>query len=517
MLRKNVCSRLLISIVVLVLFSSNLTPNKKSEKDIHKWFQTYSESVALIEDKAFRKVDFSRFIQDSLKSAVSQIDAHSAYFDKKSYKSIMESTKGEFSGIGISIISKSPDDDVLPIVDVIGKGPAEKAGLIPEDKIIEVEGERIKGLSTDEVINKLKGKIGTEVKVKVLRKKKSLKFKIKRDIIKDQTSLCFHFKKQGVYYLSLRTFNEVSSDQVSKILDIANEGKCKGLVLDLRRNPGGTLTSAIEVADLFLEKESTVVMTKDNKGKVLETYKTKNNPTLKNNVPIFILVDNFSASASEILAGALRCHSINEKTNNKLMVFLIGTPTFGKGSVQELIPLKNGAALKLTVSLYYLPDDTCIQPEGITPDFIINPKIIPEKEMKWINEFYGKETALKNHITKNEVEGKGEDEGKNGKKGKSKNKSFWSRIFGSGQSETKKKVSAPDDEDDEESKKNWEKQQIDNLVKDPQVQTSVNMICLLDVAKKNSPKLVKTRKKALEFLNKNFASDDLKDVEKISG
>ena len=318
-----------LMIIVFLFLKSTLageSTTKKtlnSDEDIYKWFQTYSEVVGLINKKSFQQVDFSKFIQDSLKSAISQIDAHSSFFTQESYKSAIESTSGEFSGIGVSITSKAIDDETLPIIDVIQGGPSEKAGLKAGDKIIEVDEEKLKGLSSDEVITKLKGKVGSKVKVKVIRKKKLVDFFIIRDIIKDQTSICYRFKDQNIFYLSLKIFNEIAAKQMENLLKKANEGICRGIILDLRRNPGGTLESSIEMAGLFLEKNSVVVKTKNKKGKIVEIYKTTQKPILTSNIPIFILIDNFTASASEILAGALHYYSEQKNIHKDLMVFLI--------------------------------------------------------------------------------------------------------------------------------------------------------------------------------------------------
>ncbi len=469
--------------------SANTEKTDKSknntEKVIYPWLGTVAEIVSLIGKKAFKEPDFSDFFQEALKAAVPYIDAHSAFFSKEAYKSTIESTSGEFSGIGVSIISKTPQDDALVIVEVIQGGPAHKAGLKAGDKIVEVNGEKLRGLSTDEVIIKLKGKIKTEVKLKIIRNKKPLEFKIKRDIIKDQTSLCYYLKNQNIYYLKLTLFTEMAAKQMAQLLKKANEGKCNGIVLDLRRNPGGILDSAIDIANLFLPKKSLVVITKDKTGKTLAEYHTKKDPVLKTNVPIFIIIDNFTASASEILAGCLRYYS---EKNNKLMTFLVGTSTFGKGSVQEVIPISNGCALKLTTMLYYLPNHKTIQAIGIEPDFLVKPRIVPAEELKWINELYGKETTLKHHITLQEAEGKK----KSNKKGK--------------KNQIKK---------DEEKEKSWEEKQREAIQHDIQIQTSINMINMLNLAKKCYPKEVDTRQKTVVFLRKNYITDQEIELEKI--
>lgn len=486
------------------------------ERDIVQWFQTYSEAIATIQKKAFRKVDFEKFIKDSLKSAISNVDSHSAFFDNDEFKSTVETTTGEFSGIGVSIIGKTIDDDALMIIDVVQGGPAHKAGLKRGDKIISVNKEKLKGLSTDEVINKLKGKADTAVNLKIIRAKKPLSFTVKRDMIKDQTSVCYCFKDQRVYYLSLKHFAEIAAKQMTELLDKANKGKCRGIILDLRSNPGGTLDSAIDMAGLFLPKGSMVCSTKDRNGKTVAEYFTRNDPVLKSDVPIFILINNFTASASEILAGCLRYHSqkIYEsgKVDRKFMVFLVGTSTFGKGSVQELIPIKNGCALKLTTMLYFLPGPSSIQAQGVEPDFEVKTKIVPEEDMKWIKELYGKESSLKNHITEKEVKenlGLKVDETKKSQD-KEKTEANGSEIADYNGDENGAEAGEKIENDQD-----WEKKQIKALGEDNQIQSCVNMINMLYLIKNCKKDKVFTRQRAFTLLKKNYIVDTQPVIEKV--
>lgn len=507
------------------------------EKDLFQWFQTYAEVVGLVQKKGFKTVDFAKFIQNSLKSAVANVDAHSAFFDQESYKAAQEVTSGEFSGIGVSVITKAPDDDALVIVDVIQGGPADKAGLKSGDKIVAVNQEKLRGLSGDEVVTKLKGKLGSEVMLKVIRDRKPMDFTVKRDIIQDQTSICYYFKDQGVYYLSLTLFTENAANQMAALLKKANEGTCNGIVLDLRRNPGGTLDSAIDMAGFFLPKKSLVVVTKDNSKKTVASYYTKTEPLLNSDVPIFILVNNLTASAAEILAGCLAYHSrkgvqIVDKQNSgkkkahNLMVFVVGMPSFGKGSVQELIPIKNGCALKLTTMLYFLPENTSIQATGIYPDFTVKPKVVPVEEMKWMTEFYGKESALKNHISAKEVsEAFGIKLAKEAEQNEELLKNTTSELedivdFGDDERPGREVMSRGERElgkgkKCKEVEKSWEEKRREELSLDVQVQACVNMINLFTLAHKANARLVDTRQKAFEFLKRQYLSDEPVSIDKI--
>lgn len=508
------------------------------EKDVFQWFQTYAEVVSLVQKKGFKTVDFSKFIQNSLKSAVANIDAHSAFFDQESYKAALEVTSGEFSGIGVSVLTKAPDDDALVIVEVIQNGPAEKAGLKRGDKIVAVNKDKLRGLSGDEVVTKLKGKSGSEVVLKVIRDRKPMEFTVKRDIIKDQTSLCYYFKDQGVYYLSLSTFTENAASQMAGLLKKANDGRCNGIVLDLRRNPGGTLESAIDMAGLFLPKGSLVVVTKDSKKHTVASYYTRTEPLLKSDVPIFILVNNLTASAAEILAGCLAHHSRkgvqivdkqngHKATKHNLMVFVVGMPSFGKGSVQELIPIKNGCALKLTTQLYFLPENTSLQATGISPDFMVKPKLVPADEMKWMAEFYGKESAMKNHISAKEVAQVfgaklTREEEKPEEDALSKSSSLEDIVeFGDDERPVEKgsmsrgERSLDGKERNKKPEKTWEAKRQEELALDVQVQACVNLVNLFNLARKAMPRAVETRQKTFSFLKQQYLCDEPAKIEKI--
>ncbi|MBT4594519.1 hypothetical protein HOD08_01430, partial [bacterium] len=272
----------------------------------------------------------------------------------------------------------------------------------------------------------------------------------------------------------------------------------------------GVLESAVDTASFFIPKGSKVVITKDNKGKIVQEYKTQSNPTLKRPVPIFLLINNFTASASEIVAGALR-HYSNEAGNDAkspLRVFIVGTTTFGKGSVQEIIPLSNGCALKQTSLMYFLPDHTSIQAKGIEPDFLIKPKITPTKEMKWVSELYGKETSLKHHVTAEEIEknAKGESAGYAHEIDQTTMKK---------QAEEKAKQEKEKDDKEKYDKDKAKKKRLEDIATNPQIQACVNMISMLDLAKTAQPEDVSTRKKSLEFLKAHYLTDTPTEIEEI--
>ena len=490
------------------------TPNEQ----IFRWLKTTAETISLVEDRAFRNVDFSNFMQEALKAAVSSIDAHSAFI--KNYEEITDATSGKFSGIGVSVISKPTEDDAMVIVDVLDGGPALSVGLKAGDKIVGINNEKLRGLSSDEVIHKMKGKRGTTVKLKILRDKTPLEFTVKRDIIKDQSSFCYHFPNQQVYYFGLKMFSENSTDQMRTLLIRAKKDKaCNGIILDLRSNPGGVLEAGVDMASLFVPSGSTIVSTRDANNNLVKSYATSKDPIFNSNIPIFVLINNFTASASEILAGALRYHSasLSETNPNTPMVFLVGSETFGKGSVQEVIPLSNGCAIKITTMLYFLPDDTSIQETGVKPDLTVNPKSTPNKEMKWINELYGKEKSMKHHITAAEVDKvrKGETPELSSKVDEQQEKI---RRELEARKEREEDEIAKDplkDEDDPEGKLSFTEKQERDVGSNHQIQACVNMINLLSLAKKYEPESVNTRNKALNYINQHYLTDADVTVRKI--
>jgi carboxyl-terminal processing protease len=479
---------------------------KEHEASMHRWLNTTAEVISLMEKKSFRKIDFSNFMQTMLKAGVASVDAHSAFIPN--FEEVSETTSGQFCGVGVSIITKANEDDHLLIVDVLDDSPAQKAGIIAGDKMVEVAGEKLRGLSSDEVIGKIKGQIGTKIKIKILRDKKPLEFEMKRDVIKDQSSHCYHFKDQDIYYFSLKLFTELAPQQMKKLLETANSNDCKGLILDLRSTPGGVLEAAVDIAGLFLPKGSTVVVTKDQNNNISGQYATKTDPVLKKNIPIVILTNNFTASASEILAGALRHYSDQEGSN--LSVFIVGTTSFGKGSVQEVIPISNGCALKQTTMLYFLANGTSIQAKGIEPDILIKPKIVPEVELKWIDEFAGKETSLKHHITSQEVE----------KLAKNEFPGFAHEIDKLGQKkqtelETKQEKERQKNEKHEFNKQESTKKRLEDIALNVQIQAGINLISVVDLGKKAYPEELSSRNEMLNFIKKHLLNDIPTNVTKI--
>ncbi|MCX5922658.1 MAG: S41 family peptidase [Candidatus Dependentiae bacterium] len=477
-------------------------PNKKEQKApfdfdevAFNWTRTFAEVVENTSKKHYKVSDLEECMIKAIDGFLSALDPHSNFLDPKTYKQILETTSGEFFGIGIVIDNtRQPKDKTLTIIDTIPDGPSDKAGVQPHDKIMEINGEQLEGMSTEEATAKLKGERNTQVHIKVLREGHTdmLSFDITRDVVKEQNSLAFYINEHNISYISLNMFTSTAIKQITQLLQQSKKKKYKALILDLRNNSGGSLSAAIDIAGLFLDKGSLVVTTKDKTHKETERYETSNNPIANDALPIFILMNNYTASAAEILAGVLKIHSeklSKEAGNNhqkKLMVFLVGTRTFGKGSVQEVIPVSNNCAMKITTSLYFLPNDTSVQGLGIEPDFVIDRRMPPTEQMTWFTKFYGRECALPGYI-KVDANKEAEDKDKEAEEEKKKDK----------------------------EKKTWADRARTMLETDNQLRDTISLINLLYTGKTTCPHNVTTRTKAIEFLKSNFITNDKLTLEEI--
>jgi len=467
---------LIVFCYTLTTLAATKTPDA-TQTDLFKHFWNIAEVLHKIQSKAFRRVDIGTIIQAGLKAMVSKIDAHSSFFTPKSYKATIEAASGQFPGVGISLISKSVEDDSLLIVDVIRSGPADHAGIKSGDKIVEVDGHKLRGLTSDEVVAKLRGKINSKVTIKVIRDKKPLEFTVIRKFIKDKNVLSYFFPDHNATYIAIKTFSDKTPQLIKDLLEKAYSQNSTSIVLDLRKNPGGVLEAAVKTASLFLPDKTLVATTQNNKHEITQKYYTSDTPIHQTNIPLFILIDNFTASSSEILAGTLQYYA---QQKNLVPAFVVGTKSFGKSSVQEIMPLSNGCALKLTNLLYFLPGDTSIQATGITPDFLVKPKVVPQSDLKWVEELYGKETSLANHITRKEVDGSEPEKEEDPIKSKDKK-----------------------DLSPAELEKEYQK----GLTSDHQIQFCLTLSQLYHFAQTHTPAKVKTYKDACKFLKKIVTTD----------
>ena len=321
-----------------------------------------------------------KLIENAMKGMVSGLDPHSEYMNKEGYADMQESTSGEFGGLGMEI---GAEDGFVKVVSPIEDTPAERAGVKSGDFIVKIDNESTRGMSVTDAVKKMRGKPGTKITLTLSRKDstKPIVVNLTRAIIKVK-SVRHHLLENGYGYVRVSQFQERTVPAVAEALAALikeNKAPLKGVVLDLRDDPGGLLNGAVGVSAVFLQPEQTVVSTKgrDNKqGMVLkarpEDYLLApgSDPLAKlpaeiKNIPVAVLINSGSASASEIVAGALQDHK---------RAVLVGTRSFGKGSVQSIVPLSNGGAVKLTTALYYTPNDRSIQATGIVPDVEVQDK-----------------------------------------------------------------------------------------------------------------------------------------------
>ncbi|MBW1681795.1 MAG: S41 family peptidase [Deltaproteobacteria bacterium] len=322
----------------------------------YKNIELLMEVLRRIEEDYVEPKDPQKLIYGAIKGMVRSLDAHSSFMTREEHQELMMETKGRFSGVGIEITVK---DNLLTVVSPIEGTPAHKAGIKAGDKIIKIEGKSTKDMSLLEAVKMIRGKKGTKVHLTVFRKgeQKPLEFVITRDVI-PLVSVRHLLLTPEIGYVRVMHFRTNTSSDLRKALEEIEKGRqVKGLVLDLRNNPGGLLMQAAEVADLFLDA-GLIVSTRGRKSGqnlTLSAHKDLKERTY----PIIVLVNGGSASASEIVAGALQ--------DNK-RALILGTRTFGKGSVQTILPLSDGSGLRLTTARYYTPNGTSIQLSGITPD-----------------------------------------------------------------------------------------------------------------------------------------------------
>lgn len=358
-----------IFLVVVLGGDVNSSKIKEKEDDIYKNLELFVDALKIVKENYVEPVENKKLIYGALKGMLMSLDPYSAFLEPELKKELQIETKGEFEGVGMEITLK---DGIITVVSPIEDTPAWRAGIKEGDKIIEIDGQSTKGMTTLEAANKLRGKKGTKVTVSILREgvPNLIKITLERDIIKIKSVKSKIFESIG--YIRITEFQENTTEDLKKVLYEFNEKNLKGLIIDLRNNPGGLLSTAIEVSELFLPPNKLIVYTQGRKESDTAKFYSRKKPLWRK--PIVLLVNGGSASASEIFFGALKDNYDKDK-------FLsIGTKTFGKGSVQNLITLSDGSAIKLTIAKYYTPKGVCIEKEGITPD--IEVKLEVEKPIK---------------------------------------------------------------------------------------------------------------------------------------
>ena len=358
---KNYFKYILFIVTIILLNVSSKVYSQNIDK-LYEKIDLFSEVLETIQNEYVEDVDQAEAMESAINGLLQSLDPYSSYMNQETFEESQSETSGEFGGLGIEV---SMEAGVVKVIAPMDDTPASRAGIKAGDYIVKINAEQVRGKTLMEAVNLMRGPVGTSIEITVRRKglKKAKIFKITREIIEIK-SVISKLIDNKVGYLRLRAFNQNSSDQLKKeISKIEKNKKLVGYILDLRNNPGGLLTQAIEISDFFLD-DGEIVSTKGRKNKENRKFFARKGDRIKGK-PLIVLINNGSASASEIVAGALQ---------DQKRAVLLGVATFGKGSVQSIIPLKNKGALRLTISKYYLPSGKSISEVGVLPDIKIEEK-----------------------------------------------------------------------------------------------------------------------------------------------
>ena len=339
-------------LVFLFIFQKSFSDNS----EIYKKIDLFGEVLEKINDEYVDEIDESQSMDAAINGLLQSLDPYSAYMTPESFESMQTETSGEFGGLGIEV---GMEAGVVKVISPIDNTPASKAGLKAGDYIVKINDTQVQGKSLTEAVELMRGPVGSSIEITVRRRgeKKALIFNITREIIEVQ-SVKFELLENNIGYIRLTSFNENSSSQVKeKIEKLNNNKKLKGYILDLRNNPGGLLSQAIKISDFFLDNGE-IVSTKSRQPSENRKWFAKKGD-LTNGKTVLVLINYGSASAAEIVAGALKDHK---------RAIIVGENSYGKGSVQSIIPLKNRGAIRLTIAKYYLPSGKSISEVGVTPD-----------------------------------------------------------------------------------------------------------------------------------------------------
>jgi carboxyl-terminal processing protease len=395
--KKSVCMLGIAMFFSLQSLAATESLNDYPREQLKKFAEVYS----VIKNNYVEDIDDNKLFNDAITGALAGLDPHSTYLDYEGLKDFGIATGGEFGGLGLEV---GMEDGLVKVVSPIEDTPAYRAGIKPGDLITQLDGVSVKGLTIGDAIKKMRGKPDTQIKLSILRKGEAglVEITLTRAIIKNP-SVKYKLTDSGYPYVRITQFQEHTGEDLAKALATIREktdGPLKGLVLDLRNNPGGLVVSAVSVSAAFLKKDALVVYsdgkTPDSKMRLFANPRNYSGPDSRDDylkdlppemktVPMVVLVNAGSASAAEIVSGALQDHGRAK---------VLGVQSFGKGTIQTLLPLSNGSAVKLTVARYFTPSGRSIQAKGITPDVIVeDPAITPEEDAK-----LRRESSLANHL-----------------------------------------------------------------------------------------------------------------------
>jgi len=345
---------LIIATIILTnIFSAAFSQNMDK---MYEKIDLFSEVLEKVQDEYVDEIDQAEVMDSAINGVLQSLDPYSAYMSPKIFEEMETETSGKFGGLGIEV---SMEAGVVKVITPIDDTPAARAGIKAGDYIVRINGEQVQGKTLMQAVNLMRGPIGSSIEITIRRKglKKAKIFKITREIIEIRSVVSKSIDNK-IGYLRLRAFNENSSNQLKKeISKLEKNNKLVGYIFDLRNNPGGLLSQAVKITDFFLN-DGEIVSTRGRKSRENRKFFAKKGDRIKGK-PLIVLINNGSASASEIVAGALQ---------DQKRAVLLGETTFGKGSVQSIIPLRNRGAIRLTISKYYLPSGKSISEVGVSPD-----------------------------------------------------------------------------------------------------------------------------------------------------
>ncbi|MBT5790282.1 MAG: S41 family peptidase, partial [Gammaproteobacteria bacterium] len=357
--------------------------------------RVFAEAFNRISSAYVEEIDDKTLLENAIKGMLSQMDPHSSYLDKDSFDDLQESTSGNYGGLGIEI---GMEDGFVKVISPMDDTPAAKAGIESGDLIIQLNDTPVKGMSLSDAIEAMRGEPGSEIEITLIKTDNPTPtpLTLTREVIK-VASVRHRYLEEGFGYLRIAQFQSGTGGEVEKaVIQLKDEGDLEGLIIDLRNNPGGVLQSAVAVSDVFIDG-GLIVSTRGRMEDSEHRYNART-PDSIHGVPIVVLVNAGTASASEIVAGALQDHS---------RAIVMGTTTFGKGSVQTILPLTNEKAIKLTTARYYTPNGKSIQAAGIIPDIWVGrSKVTPAKSNPWRI----KEKNLAKHLAADNESAKGESD-----------------------------------------------------------------------------------------------------------
>ena len=386
----------------LMISAANVraAPSKDDDANTYELLNLFGEVMERAKLNYVEEVSDKKLIESAINGMLTSLDPHSSYLDADSFNYMSEQTKGKFGGLGIEV---TMDNGLVKVVSPIDDTPAAKAGIKAGDYITNINGETVVGMSLNDAVSKMRGKVGEKVKLSIRRvNSKPIELTIKRQEIKIQ-SVKNEIKEDSIVYIRISSFTEDVDKSVSEAITKAKKklkNKLLGIVIDVRNNPGGLLDQAVDVSDLFLEKGEIVSTRSRNEADTVKYM--ANEGDIAKGLPIVVIINEGSASASEILAGALQDHH---------RAIILGEKSFGKGSVQTVIPLRDYGAMRLTTARYYTPSGRSIQAKGIEPDVEVKPAKIEELESYTLNI----SEADLNNALKNDSDIDAGNEKKNGK------------------------------------------------------------------------------------------------------